>query len=167
MGFLNYRQVPAINGTTNATPNTVNTVIFHKPGARTMKMMGVGVQGKNVSLSLLHSIEFRVQKWTTTASAIGTGTSITPAPDAQADRVALFTSAYSLAASSLLNNGTGGPTPLKIFGCTATGPGGWNAESEGPDAGFDLNGGVNMSIDVLVASGLASLLYAIDTRIQE
>ena len=150
---------------TNAVANTENDSIFIKPGARNIALLLLTVGGKGVGLTALSGIAYRVKKWFTTSSAIGTGTAITPAPKDPGAQVAKATSAGSGAGTSLLTSGTGGPTFLG--GCVSggAGPGGWTAVN--PDAAPVIEGSANQSLDLFVSSGTVSMNYEANLEIAE
>ena len=149
----------------SATPNTENDCIFVKPGVRNISVLAMRVGGKASALTSLSAIAYRLKKWFTTSSAIGTGTAITAAPSDPGAQAAKMTAAGSQATVSLLTSGTGGPTYQ--MGCTsgAAGPGACTAVT--PDAAKTLEGAANQSMDVFVSSPTASMNYEVEVDVQE
>lgn len=142
----------AENFVTSGTANTEIDAMFVKPGTRNIAIQALIVGGKGAGLTALSGIAYRLKKWTTTASSVGTA--ITPAPSDPGAQAAKATAA---GASAGVTSGTGGPT-LQC-GCVsgAAGPGGWVAPN--PDSMKQLEGSANNSMDLFVASGTVSLNY--------
>ena len=134
--------------------------MFIKPGTRTIAVQSMRVGGKGAGLTALSGISYRLKKYFTTAAA--GGTAITPAPG---DPGAQAAKATAGGASGGVTVGTGGPT-FQV-GCTsgAAGPGGWTAEN--PDSMKVLEGSANMSMDLFVSSGTASMNYEAELHHQE
>lgn len=136
------------NLTTNATPNTETDAFFVKAGsARNAALQSVYVVGKGAGLTTLSSIVFRLIKFGTASTA---GTSITPAPKDPGMQAAKHTAASRPTAGTTRTNHV-------IFGCGATGPGGYIAPNV--DSPMVLEAGSALSIDMMDASGTASLTY--------
>jgi hypothetical protein len=135
------------NIATNATPNTETEVFFVKPGVRNAALQAVYVIGKGAGLTAISGIAFRLIRWGTAATA---GTGITPTPKDPGMQAAKQTAASAP---------TAGTTRLNriLFGCGAAGPGGWVAPN--PDSVEMLEGGGAQSLDLLSASGTASLNF--------
>lgn len=156
-----YGVVPGALQTTNATPNTANDCLFVKPGTgRSVALISLLVQGRAAALTAISGIAFRIQKWTSTSSSAGTA--ITPSPRDTGMQAAKATAAY---ATATVTSGTGGPSLQQAFGCGAAGPGGWVAPN--PDAAIVLESGANQSIDLVNASGTASLNFEASAEIAE
>lgn len=161
MGIFVYGLTGGAIITTNATPNTANDCFFVKPGtARSVRVVKVDLIGKGGGLTSLSGIAIRVEQWFTTSSAGGTG--ITPAPKDKRSPAASATAGFS---ATTVTSGTGGPTLLGTFGCSATGPGGWVSRNQ--DDGFQLDAALNNSIDLFNASATASLSFEANVDIEE
>lgn len=143
------------NIATNATPNTETEVFFVKPGVRNAALQAVYVIGKGAGLTAISGIVFRLIRWGTAATS---GVSITPAPKDPGMQAAKQTAASAP---------TAGTTRLNriLFGCGAAGPGGWVAPN--PDSVEMLEGGGAQSLDLLSASGTASLNFEFSAETQE
>lgn len=143
------------NIATNATPNTETEVFFVKPGVRNAALQAVYVIGKGAGLTAISGIVFRLIRWGTAATA---GTGITPTPKDPGMQAAKQTAASAP---------TAGTTRLNkiLFGCGAAGPGGWVAPN--PDSMEMLEGGGAQSLDLLSASGTASLNFEFSAETQE
>lgn len=156
-----YGVVPGAIQTTNATPLTANDCFFVKSGAtRNLGLQALYVVGRGAGLTAISGIQFRLEKWTTTSSAAGTG--VTPAPRDPGMQAAKGTAAYS---ASAVTSGTGGPTLMLSIGCGAAGPGGWVAPN--PDSVHVLEGAATQSLDVFCASGTASLNFELSAEVVE
>ena len=153
--YLSDGAVNTTSFTSSATPDTETDHWFLKPGTRTVWLKSLLVGGKGAGLTQLSGIAYRLKKWFTTATAINTGTALTPAPLDPGAQAAKATSATSTGAQ--FTAGTGGPTFQG--GCMSGGasPGGWTAED--PDAAPALEGSANNSFDLNVASGTASMKF--------
>jgi len=156
-----YGVVPAVNFTTNATPNTENDALFVKPGARTLYLTHIQMQGKGANLTSLSGIVQRLKRFFTTASS--GGTALTPAPRAQNAPAATSSAGQ---ASAGVTPGTGGPTPQLIVGCSATGPGSWDYLNNN-DVAPEIDGSATQSFDLFNSSGVASLVFETSIDIQE
>src|SRR5207302_6215442 len=63
-----YAVVPGVIQTTNATPLTANDCAFFKPGAtRNVGLQALYVTGRGAALTAISGIQFRLEKWTSTA----------------------------------------------------------------------------------------------------
>lgn len=142
----------AENFTTNGTANTETDSMFIKPGARNIMITLLQVIGKAAGATTLSGIAYRLKKWTTTSSSVGTA--ITPGPRDPGAQAATATAA---GASAGVTSGTGGPTIQALAGSGVGGPGGWAARDS--DSVCTLQGSANQSIDLFVASGSVSLNY--------
>lgn len=142
----------AENFVTSGTANTEIDAMFVKPGARNIAIQALIVGGKGAGLTALSGIAYRLKKWFTTASSVGTA--ITPSPS---DPGAQACKATAAGASAGVTSGTGGPT-LQC-GCVsgAAGPGGWVAPNQ--DSMKTLEGSATQSMDLFVASGTVSMNY--------
>lgn len=143
------------NIATNATPNTETEVFFVKPGVRNAALQACYVIGKGAGLTAISGIVFRLIRWGTAATG---GTGITPTPKDPGMQAAKQTAASAP---------TAGTTRLNkvLFGCGAAGPGGWVAPN--PDSMEMLEGGGAQSLDLLSASGTASLNFEFSAETQE
>ena len=156
-----YAVVPGAIQTTNATPLTANDAFFVKPGAtRNVALQSLYVVGRGAGLTAISGISFRGEKWTTTASQLGTG--ITPTPKDPGMQVAKSTAAYS---PSGVFPGTGGPLLFISIGCGAAGPGGWVAPNA--DSLQVAEAAATHSLDVFDVSGTASLNFEMSAEIIE
>jgi len=160
MPFI-YGVVPAVNFTTSATPNTEIDALFVKPGARTMAITHIQMQGKGAQLTSLSGIIQRLKRYFTTASA--GGSAVTPAPRSQLAPAATSSAGQ---ASAGVTPGTGGPTPQLIVGCSATGPGSWDSLNNN-DVAPEIDGSATQSLDLFNSSGTASLVFETAVDIQE
>ena len=156
-----YGVVPAVNFTTSGTPNTEIDALFVAPGARTMYLTHIQMQGKGANLTSLSGIIQRLKRWFTTAAA--GGTAITPAPRAQNAPAATSTAGQATAG---VTPGTGGPTPQLIVGCSASGPGSWDYLNNN-DVAPEVDGSATQSLDLFNSSGTASLVFETAVDIQE
>jgi hypothetical protein len=140
--------------TCSATPLTETGAISYKPPvvlpARTGSLQAVYVIGRGAQLTSISGIVFRIIRCTT-ASTSGTGT--TPNPKDKDAPACTITAVTGQTISST------GRTNHVIFGCGAAGPGGWVAPN--PDSSVEIVPVVTTapSVDVVAASGTASLLY--------
>jgi len=143
------------NIATSGTPNTETEVFFVKPGVRNAALQAVYVIGKGSGLTAISGIVFRLIRWGTASTA---GTGITPTPKDPG---------MQAAKQSAASAPTAGTTRLNkiLFGCGAAGPGGWVAPN--PDSLEVLEGGGAQSIDLLAASGTASLNFEFSAETQE
>lgn len=146
--------------TSSGTPDTETDHWFLKPGTRNISLKSLLVGGKGAGLTQLSGIAYRLKKWFTTATAINTGTALTPAPEDPGAQACKATSGTSTGAQ--FTAGTGGPTFQG--GCTSGGasPGGWTAED--PDSAPTLEGSANQSFDLWVASGTASMKFEFNVK---
>src|SRR5713101_119596 len=158
--YLSAGAVNTPSFTSSATPDTETDHWFLKPGVRNGILKSLLVGGKGAGLTQLSGIAYRLKKWFTTATAINTGTALTPAALDPGAPAAKATSATSTGAQ--FTAGTGGPTFQG--GCTSGGasPGGWTAED--PDSAPTLEGSANQSFDLWVASGTASMKFEFNVK---
>src|SRR2546422_7160869 len=90
-----YAIVPGAIQTTNATPLTANDCAFVKPGAtRNVGLQSLYVVGRGAALTAISGIQFRLEKWTSTAAA--GGTAVTAAPRDPCIQAAKSTAAYAV-----------------------------------------------------------------------
>lgn len=149
MGMLVYGIVPGLTQTTNATPATETNGMYVAVGAgRNISILSLSIMGKGAGVTTLSGIAFRVRRYTTASTA---GTGITPSPRDPGIQAAKATAAYGG------TTGSGGATLQLAIGCGVSSPGGWAAAN--PDAAITLEAGSGDSLDVLNASGTASLSY--------
>jgi hypothetical protein len=161
-----YSVMPGYVLATNATPLTTNDQLAHRAGAtRNLGLQALYVQGRGAALTAISGISFRVERWTTAGSTIGTGTAITPAPRDPGMQAAKATCFAPATQAAITTNGAGGPNLQLAIGCGAAGPGGWVAPN--PDSVHVLEAASTMSLDVFCASGTASLLYEVSSEIVE
>lgn len=143
------------NLTTNATPATETETAFVKAGARDVGVQAMYVIGKGAGFTTLSGLAFRVIKWGT-ASTAGVGMTAQPAdPGAQAAKA---TSASRPTSGTTRTNRT-------VFGCGATGPGGWIAPS--PESRQFLEAASTPSVSVMDVSGTASMPFEFSMEIVE
>ena len=152
-----YRSVGGIvasNFVTGAA-NTDQDYYFIKPGTRNVGVLSLIVGGKGAGLTALSGLQFTLEKYPTTATALNTGTALVPAPVDPGSQAAKATAGASTGAQ--FTAGTG--TKVYVGGCFsgAAGPGGWVAEN--PDALPTLEGAATQSIDLWVQSGTATLSF--------
>lgn len=143
--------------------NTPQDYYFIKAGTRNVGVLSLITGGKGAGLTALSGIQYTLEKYPTTSTAVNTGTALTPAPVDVGSQACKATAATSTGAQ--FTAGTG--TLVYVGGCFsgAAGPGGWVAEN--PDALPTLEGSANQSIDLWVASGTASLNFNFNIRHQE
>jgi len=158
---LIYSVTPGAIQTTNATPNTANDCFFVKSGAtRNVGLQAVYVVGRGAGLTAISGISLRGEKWTTTASSVGTA--ITPFPKDPGYQAAKATAAFAVAT---VTSGTGGPSLFLSIGCGAAGPGGWVAPN--PDSVQVAEAAATHSLDLFNVSGTASLNFELSAEIVE
>lgn len=145
---------------TSSVASTELSQMSIKAQARNVGLTSASVIGRGAGLTALSGIAFRFKKFTTTASS--SGTTITPAP---LDTGMQAAKAVTVAASSGLSLGSGGPILVGSFGCGAAGPGGWVARDV--DHMPSLEGGSSLSIDTFSVSGTASLNWEGGLTFQE
>jgi hypothetical protein len=154
MGMMVYGWSLATAGnlTTNATPNTETDAFFLKAGAG----RSVGLQSVQlIGLTAISGVVLRQIKLSTASTA---GTSITGQPkDPQM-------SAHAATMASAPTIGTTRTNGI-VIGCGAAGPGGWVAPNV--DSVITLSAGGAVSIDLVSASGTASLNYELSGEITE
>jgi hypothetical protein len=144
------------NYTTSATPNTPIDMFFIKSGTgRAAGVQRLQVQGKGAGLTSLSGIVYRLEKYPTTSAA--GGSSVVPAPSDIGAQAAKATAAYATTAGGNVTAGTGTLVFMCMCGSSASGPGGWVAANI--DDNKVLEAAANMSLDLFVASGTASLNY--------
>ena len=160
-----YAADPVASITTSATPNTEIDALSVKPGARNLAVQGLYVHGKGAGLTAISGITFRLKKYPTTATAVGTGSTVTTVPRDPGAQASKFSSVFSGASISLLTAGTGTLATLLTIGCGAAGPGGWVAPN--PDSVHVLEGSATQSLDVWHSSGTASLVCAASLEVVE
>lgn len=141
--------------TTNATPNTETDAFFVKAGVRNAALQAVYAVGRGAGLTAISGIAMRVIRFATASTA---GTGITPVPKDPGMQAAKATAASRPTAGATRTNRI-------VFGCGATGPGGWIAPN--PDSVELLEGGGAPSIDMMDVSGTASLPYEWSAEIVE
>lgn len=151
---------------TSGSANVELDQFFLKPGAsRAVGIPAIRVQGKGAGLTALSGISIRLKQWTSTASTSVGGTSTTPAPKNNLVPACVATAGMATAAASTITSGTGGPSVVGYASCGASGPGGWVAIN--PDDVPYLDGNASKSMDLLSASGTASLAYEFEVDSQE
>lgn len=146
---------------TSATPNTETNAIYLKPAsavpARNIMFQAAYLTGRGAGLTAISGIVARILRCTT-ASTVGTGT--TPNPKDAGMQASTATASTGGTTSST------GRTNHVIFGCGAAGPGGYVAPN--PDSFLVVTpASTQPSIDMVVASGTASLLYEFSLEHQE
>ena len=160
MGMMIYTDELATPGNTatSGTPNTELDVIYFKASASggSVGLQAMYVIGKGAGLTAISGISFRIRKYAT-GSTVGTAASIVPKDPAM-----------QAATHTALTGGTVGSTATNqvIFGCGAAGPGGWVAPN--PDSVIKLApASTTVSMDVMSASGTASLNFEFSCEVQE
>ncbi len=141
--------------TTSATPATESNAMFLKAGVRNSALKALYVQGKGASLASLTGIIFRLIKFGTASTG---GTGITPTPKDPGMQAAKATMASRPSSGSTRVNRI-------TFGCGGAGPGGWAAMDA--DSVELLEGGGALSLDLMDASGVASMKYEFSGEMQE
>lgn len=150
--------------TTSGTTNTELPMLYVKPGVNSVSISSCRVVGRGNALTTLNGIALAYKNWTT-ATTLNAGTSITPAP-ADPLRSPAATSTAGSAVGGALTVGTGGGTYVgPSFGCSATGPGGWTAET--PDGYLFQKGGGAGSIDLNSVATAVSLTFTASESIVE
>jgi hypothetical protein len=146
---------------TSGTPNTETDAIYLKPAAalpaRNVLLQAAYVIGRAAGLTAISGIVFRIMRVTTASTA---GTATTPAPKDAGMQAATAVGSTGGTISST------GRTNHVIFGCGAAGPGGWVAPN--PDSVIAVTPASTVpSVDLLAASGTASLNYEFSVEHQE
>jgi hypothetical protein len=165
------KQAPLENFLTSSGTNTELDQFFLKPGAsRTLAIPAVRVQGKGGGLTALSGLVIRMKQWTTTASASTTtaasgSTSTTPVPKNKLAPACVATAGMVTTSSVGVNPGTGGGNYVGLASMGASGPGGW--VSINPDDVPTLDGGTNMSLDLVSSCPTASLSWEFELDNQE
>lgn len=141
------------NSTSSATPGTETNAIYLKPAsavpARNVMLRALYLQGKGAGLTAISGIIARIIRCTT-ASTVGTATTPNPADSG-------MTAASAIGSTGGTTSSTG-RTNHVIVGCGGGGPGGWQAQDQ--DAAIVVTpASTQPSVDVVVASGTASMLY--------
>jgi len=149
---------PGTNLTTHATPGTENPNLAVRQVTRGVDLTLLQVIGRGVQLTTITGIAFFVRRFTTAGSG---GGAITPAPR----RVGTTATTVAADSSSALTPGTTSGAIQAVFGCGATGPGGWNAMNS--DAGAHLEAGSSDEFDVNSVCGVASLPFNLGGEISE
>lgn len=149
------------NSTTSGTPGTETDAIYLKPAAavpaRNVLLQAAYLIGKAAGLTAISGIVARIMRATTASTG---GTATTPAPKDAGMQNATAVGATGGAISVT------GRTNHVVFGCGAAGPGGWVAPN--PDSVIAvLPAATQPSVDLLVASGTASLNYEFSVEHQE
>lgn len=136
------------NSTTSGSANTEVNTFTAKPGStRSIGFYSIDVIGKGAGLTSLSSIGFRFRRYGTASTS---GTSITPTPKDAGMQAAVATCTSAATVGSTI-------TARAIFGCSATGPGGWWAKN--PDDREVVPAGNAASLDLINVSGTTSLNY--------
>lgn len=140
--------------TLSGTPGTEVDMLAIKAGAtRNVAVQSYATIGKGAALTSISGIVYRCKQYPTTATAVGSGSTLVPVPRDPGAQAAKST-AFSGAAGAL-TAGTGTLLLHAAFGSGAAGPGGWvfpNADSMPV-----LEGAATKSIDLFCASNTASL----------
>lgn len=151
------------NSSCSATPGTETDTISYKLAAsnpRGALVQAAYVIGKGAGLTAISGIVFRIIRATTATVTTG-GTATTPNPKdvgMQAATATAVTNATTISSTGRTNH--------VLFGCGAAGPGGWVAPN--PDSMVTLQpAGTAASVDLLAASGTASLNYEFSVEHQE
>lgn len=140
--------------TCSGTPGTEVDMLAVKAGAtRNVAVQSYAVMGKGAGLTAISGIVYRCKMYPTTATAVGTGSTLTPQPRDPGAQAAKST-AFSGAAGALAA-GTGTLLLHAAFGSGAAGPGGWVFPN--PDSMPLLEGAATKSVDLFCASNTASL----------
>jgi hypothetical protein len=155
--FYDIQSATAGNHTCSATPGTeVGIYMVAAGSSRPVGLQGVYLVGKGAGLTAISGIACRVITLTTASTG---GTAITPAPKRTGMPAAVSTSA------SAQTVGATGRVNHLVFGCGAAGPGGWVAPNE--ESRIAIDGGSGDSIDMVSASGTASLTFEASAEIAE
>ena len=146
---------------TSGSANTETNAIYLKPAAavpaRNVMVQAAYLIGRGAGLTAISGIVARLIRCTT-ASTVGTAT--TPNPKDAGMQAA------TAVGSTGGTTSTTGRTNHVIFGCGAAGPGGWVAPN--PDSLLTVTPAATQpSVDLVVASGTASLLYEFSIEHQE
>lgn len=157
MPFI-YTIAPAANETTNATPNTETNHLRTLTAATRMAMFtGIYVLGKGAGLTAISGIILRLKRFATPSTVGGAITPEPRDPGAQAAVLTAFTAPTTGAT----------PTLQAAFGCGAAGPGGWVARDRDSEILLEAAGGAKGNVDILSASGTASLNFEYSTEHME
>lgn len=145
-----YQTGPAANVATSGSANTeVDHIRFLTGAARMAKIQALYLQGKGAALTAISGIIARLYRYATASTV---GAAITPQPRAASAPAAILTA---------FTGPTVGATPtLQLaVGCGAAGPGGWVARDEDSKIQLEAAGGAKGNLDMLSASGTASLNF--------
>ena len=143
------------NLTTNVTPNTETDAFFITPGARNVCLVSLFMGGKASAATAISGIVGRMAKYGT-ASTGGTSFTLRAVDPASAGATAAAASRPTAGSTR---------TNYRVMTCGVAGPGGFVAEF--PDAMMTAQGSGSNSIDMLDASGTASLAYEFSITTEE
>jgi hypothetical protein len=159
--MLFYNVAPGATQTTNAAAGTENDSLFITPGtARAVAITAIYPQGRGANLTNISGIQYRLKKWTTTASS--GGTAITPQALEAGYAAASATAGF---AAGAVTSGTGGPNLLLSIGSGTTSPGNWMARTL--DDWRRLYAAATQSMDIFNISSAVSLSYEMSIDIAE
>lgn len=145
-----YHTGPAANVATSGTANTeVDHLRTLTAAGRGARISGLYLTGKGAALTAISGIIVRLYRFVTASTV---GTAITPRPRDPLSPAALLT---AFTAPSV----GGTPTLQLAVGCGAAGPGGWVARDQDSPMELVPAGGANGNLDLLSASGTASLNF--------
>lgn len=153
-----FYNLPSALFTSSSTPNTALLAMALTAGST----LGVGVRsaignGRDTARTNLNALQYELIKWTSTATVVNTGSTITPAkaqPGFQASKCAGITCTGQGGTS--LTTGTGGPIVHATWSSSLTSSQTW--QEYNPDASPYIEGAATMSIDVRISSPIASAL---------
>ena len=153
--------------TSSSTPNTALGAQYMKPGAtRSLFIRKLTCGGADTARTNLNALIYQLIVWSSTATVINTGTSITPAPQDPGMQAAKHTAgACTGQGGTALTNGTGGPLLKGKTTSSLTGAGYW--QEQNIDASPLVEGGATMSADIRVTSPIASALCSVSASTAE
>jgi len=144
--------------TSSSTPNTALLATALKAGAtRNVGVKSFTGSGRDTARTNLNAIQYELIKWTSTATAINTGSTVVGAPTDpgfQAAKSTMF--ACTGQGGTALTTGTGGPIVHATISSSLTTSQPWTEYN--PDALPTIEGAATMSIDIRISSPIASAL---------
>jgi len=162
-----YYTAPGALFTTSSTPNTALLATALKAGAtRAIAVRQAIGSGRDTARTNLNAIQYELIKWTSTATAVNTGATVTLGPTDpgfQAAKGTFFTCTGQGGTS--LTTGTGGPVIHGTWTSSLTSTQPWVEYNQ--DAYPTIEGGATMSIDTRMSSPIASALCSSQLSVVE
>ncbi len=141
----------------SGTTNTEIDFAFLKPGAGAKVLINaLRLLGRASGVTSLNALAVNMKNWTTASTG---GTAMTPRPDSLSGAVASQATAAGGAAggTGAVSAGSGGGTYRGGCGCSASGPGGWTAQTL--DQAKDMIAGYAGSMDLCSLATPLSLAF--------